>query len=94
MFDQSRNPVLQLVLSVKGQEILNGNVPLLRAKAKSCPALCRLERKAMLKKLIRRKRPRLLYLDHVEGDGVLLFEQIVKMDLGASCASARIRRTR
>jgi ATP-dependent DNA ligase len=35
----------------------------------------------MLKKLIRRKRSRLLYLDHVESDGVLLFEQIVKMDL-------------
>jgi bifunctional non-homologous end joining protein LigD len=31
--------------------------------------------------LIRRKRPRLLYLDHVESDGVLLFEQIVAMDL-------------
>jgi bifunctional non-homologous end joining protein LigD len=57
------------------------NVPLLRAKAKSCPALYRLERQAMLKKLIRRKRSRLLYLDHVEGGGVLLFEQIVKMDL-------------
>ena len=40
-----------------------------------------LDRKAMLKKLIRRKRSRLLYLDHVECDGVLLFEQIVKMDL-------------
>ena len=40
-----------------------------------------LERKAVLKKLIRRKRPRLLYLDYVESDGVLLFEQIVKIDL-------------
>ena len=40
-----------------------------------------LERKGMLKMLIRRKRSRLLYLDHVEGDGVLLFEEIVKMDL-------------
>jgi len=39
------------------------------------------ERKAMLKKLLRRKRSRILYLDHVEGDGRLLFEQIVKMDL-------------
>jgi ATP-dependent DNA ligase len=35
----------------------------------------------MLKKLIRRKRSRLLYLDHVESDGVLLFEEVVKMDL-------------
>jgi ATP-dependent DNA ligase len=36
----------------------------------------------MLKKLLRRrKRKRILYLDHVENDGRLLFEQIVKMDL-------------
>lgn len=40
-----------------------------------------LERKAMLKKVIRRKRSHILYLDHVEGDGVLLFEEVVKMDL-------------
>jgi len=40
-----------------------------------------IERKAMLKKLLRRKRSRILYLDHVEGDGRLLFEQIVAMDL-------------
>jgi len=40
-----------------------------------------IERKAMLKKLLRRKRSRILFLDHVEGDGRLLFEQIVKMDL-------------
>ena len=30
---------------------------------------------------LRRKRSRILYLDHVEGDGRLLFEQIVKLDL-------------
>ena len=35
----------------------------------------------MLKKLLRRKRSRILYLDHVEADGCLLFEEIVKMDL-------------
>jgi len=40
-----------------------------------------IERKAILKKLLRRRRSRILYLDHVEGDGRLLFEQIVKMDL-------------
>jgi ATP-dependent DNA ligase len=39
-----------------------------------------IERKAMLKKLICRKRARMFYLDHVEGDGCLLFEQIRKMD--------------
>ena len=40
-----------------------------------------LERKAALKKLLRRKRSRIVYLNHVEGDEQLLFEQIVKMDL-------------
>jgi len=40
-----------------------------------------IDRKAALKKLLRRKRSRILYLDHVEGDGRLLFAQIVKMDL-------------
>jgi|SRR5579883_435710 len=40
-----------------------------------------LDRKAQLKKLIRRKRARVLYLDHVAGDGTLLFEQVVRMDL-------------
>jgi bifunctional non-homologous end joining protein LigD len=40
-----------------------------------------IERKARLKKLLRRKRSRIIYLDHVEGNGRLLFEQIVAMDL-------------
>jgi bifunctional non-homologous end joining protein LigD len=40
-----------------------------------------IERKAALKKFLRRKRSRILYLDHVEDDGRLLFEQIVRMDL-------------
>jgi len=40
-----------------------------------------IERKAILKKLLSRKRSRILYLDHVEGDGHLLFEQIVRMNL-------------
>src|SRR5215510_14290864 len=39
------------------------------------------ERKSLLKKLLRRKRSRIRYLDHVETDGQLLFEQIVRMDL-------------
>ena len=40
-----------------------------------------IERKTALKKLLRRKRSRILYLDHVESDGRLLFDQIVAMDL-------------
>jgi hypothetical protein len=39
------------------------------------------ERKTMLERLIRRKRARMFYLDHVESDGCLLFEQVRKMDL-------------
>jgi len=39
------------------------------------------ERKTMLKRLIRRKRARMFYLDHVESDGCLLFEGVRKMDL-------------
>src|SRR5881296_2626609 len=55
---------------------------LLWLNGKDLRALPLLERKAMLKKLLRRKRSRILYLDHVEADGrLLLFEQVVKMDL-------------
>ncbi|PYR99269.1 MAG: hypothetical protein DMG16_18350 [Acidobacteria bacterium] len=54
---------------------------LLYLNGKDLRTLPLIERKALLKKLLRRRRSRILYLDHVEGDGVLLFEQIVKMDL-------------
>jgi len=40
-----------------------------------------IERKRQLRKLLGRRRSRILYLDHVENDGKLLFEQIVKLDL-------------
>jgi bifunctional non-homologous end joining protein LigD len=59
---------------------------LLYMNGKDLRVLPLIERKKMLKKLLRRKRSRLLYLDHVEADGVLLFEQVVKMDLeGVVC---------
>jgi bifunctional non-homologous end joining protein LigD len=54
---------------------------LLYLNGKDLRTLPLIERKAMLKNLLRRKRSRILYLDHVESDGRLLFEQIVKMDL-------------
>ena len=54
---------------------------LLYLKGKDLRTLPLIERKAALKKLLRRKHSRILYLDHVEGDGRLLFEQIVNMDL-------------
>jgi bifunctional non-homologous end joining protein LigD len=54
---------------------------LLFLNGKDLRTLPLMERKAALKKLLRRKRTRILYLDHVEGDGRLLFDQIVTMDL-------------
>ena len=45
---------------------------------------------ALLKKLLRRKRSRILYLDHVEGDGRLLFAQIVAMDLEGCLQAERL----
>ena len=43
---------------------------LLYLNGKDLRALSLIERKATLKKLLRRKRSRVLYLDHVEGDGI------------------------
>jgi bifunctional non-homologous end joining protein LigD len=54
---------------------------LLYLNGKDLRTLPLIERKAILKKLLRRKRSGILYLDHVETDGRLLFEQIVAMDL-------------
>jgi ATP dependent DNA ligase domain len=54
---------------------------LLYLNGKDLRMLPLIERKAALKKLLRRKRSRILYLDHVESDGRLLFEQIIAMDL-------------
>lgn len=54
---------------------------LLFLNGKDLRVLPLVERKAALKKLLKRKRSRILYLDHVESDGCLLFDQIVKMDL-------------
>jgi bifunctional non-homologous end joining protein LigD len=54
---------------------------LLHLNGKDLRTLPLIERKVMLKKLLRRKRSRILYLDHVEGDGRLLFDQVIAMDL-------------
>jgi ATP dependent DNA ligase domain len=54
---------------------------LLYLNGKDLRTLPLIERKTALKKLLRRKRSRILYLDHVESDGRLLFDQIVAMDL-------------
>src|SRR5262249_55982568 len=67
---------------------------LLFLNGKDLRTLPLIERKTALKKLLRRKLSRILYLEHVEGDGRLLFEQIVAMDLEAIVASGRIHRKR
>jgi bifunctional non-homologous end joining protein LigD len=54
---------------------------LLYLNGKDLRTLPLIERKAMLKRLIRRKRAPMFYLDHVESDGRLLFEEVMKMDL-------------
>ena len=54
---------------------------LLFLNGKDLRVLPLIERKRQLRKLLRGKSSRILYLDHVENDGRLLFEQIVKMDL-------------
>jgi len=54
---------------------------LLYLDGKDLRTLPLIERKRQLRQLLRRRRARILYLDHVENDGKLLFEQIVKLDL-------------
>jgi bifunctional non-homologous end joining protein LigD len=54
---------------------------LLYLNGKDLRTLPLIERKRQLRKILGRRRTRILYLDHVENDGKLLFEQIVKMDL-------------
>jgi len=47
--------------------------------------------KRVVEQLLRRKRSRILHLDHVESDGRLLFEQIVAMDLERIVCKRRIQ---
>src|SRR5262249_27685345 len=66
---------------------------LLFLNGKDLRTLPLIERKAALKKLLRRrKRSRILYLDHVEGDGRLLFDEIA--NLKELSANGKTRHTR
>jgi ATP-dependent DNA ligase len=47
------------------------------------------ERKARLKRLLRRKRSRLLYVDHIETHGQRLFEKVCDLDLEGIVAKRR-----
>jgi len=78
--DESGRPVFRDLLFRRGQCVFIA-FDLLFLNGKDLRTLPLIDRKAALEKLLRRKRSRIVYLDHVEGDGRLLFEQIVKMDL-------------
>lgn len=78
--DESGRPIFRDLIFRKRRCIFIA-FDLLYLNGKDLRTLPLVERKAMLKKLIRRKRARMFYLDHVESDGRLLFEEVVKMDL-------------
>jgi len=78
--DESDRPTFRDLLFRKRQCIFIA-FDLLYLDGKDLRPLPLIERKALLKKLIRRKRARMFYLDHVDSDGCLLFEQVLKLDL-------------
>ena len=78
--DESGRPNFRDLLFRKRQCVFIA-FDLLYLNGKDLRLLPLIERKLTLKKLLRQKRSRILYLDHVEADGRLLFEEVVKMDL-------------
>ena len=78
--DESGRPVFRDLLFRKSHCVFIA-FDLLYLNGKDLRTMPLIERKAALKKLLRRKRSRILYLDHVERNGRLLFEQIARMDL-------------
>jgi bifunctional non-homologous end joining protein LigD len=78
--DEDGRPNFRDLLFRKRQAIFIA-FDLLYLNGRDLRALPLVERKAKLKRVIRRKRSRMLDLDHVESDGRLLFEQVLKMDL-------------
>jgi bifunctional non-homologous end joining protein LigD len=78
--DEAGRPVFRDLL-FRRRECVFIAFDLLYLNGRDLRVLPLVERKSLLKKLLRRKRSRIRYLDHVEADGRLLFEQIVRMDL-------------
>src|SRR5262249_33121305 len=78
--DDSGRPTFRDLLFRKRQCIFFA-FDLLYLNGKDLRVLPLIERKALLKKLIKRKRARLIYVDHIENDGRLFFDEVVKMDL-------------
>ena len=78
--DSEGRPIFKNLLFRKSASIFVA-FDLLYLNGKDLRTLPLIERKRQLRKLLGRRRSRILYLDHVENDGKLLVEQIVKMDL-------------
>ena len=92
--DECGRPVFRDLL-FRRQQCVFISFDLLFLNGKDLRILPLFERKVELKKLLKRgKRSRMLYLDHVEGDGRLLFEQIVAMDLEGIVAKRKDSRYR
>ena len=70
--DDAGRPVFRDLLFRRGQCVFIA-FDLLCLNGKNLRTLPLIERKVILKKLLRRKRARILYLDHVESGGRLLF---------------------
>ena len=62
---------------------------LLYLNGKDLRILPLIERKTILKTVLERRPSRILYLDHVQGEGELLFEQVVAMDLEGIVCKAK-----
>jgi bifunctional non-homologous end joining protein LigD len=73
--DESGRPMFRDLLFRKKQSVFIA-FDLLFLNGEDLRTLPLLKRKAMLKKLLRRKRSRILYLDHVVADGCLLLSTV------------------
>jgi bifunctional non-homologous end joining protein LigD len=78
--DGEGRPIFKDLLFRRGQGVFFA-FDILFLDGKDLRTLPLIERKRILKKLLRRNRARMLYVDHIEGDGRLLFEQVVRLDL-------------
>jgi ATP-dependent DNA ligase len=88
---RARRPVFRDLL-FRRQECVFIAFDLLYLNGKDLRTLPLIDRKAALKKLLRKKRSRILYLDHIEGDGRLLLSKSSSWIWKESSASGKIRR--
>jgi bifunctional non-homologous end joining protein LigD len=91
--DETGRPVFRDLLFRRRQCVYIA-FDLLYLNGKDLRTLPLIERKSMLKRLLSRKRSRILYLDHVESDGRLLFDQSLRWTQRALSASGRTHRTK